>query len=174
MEFLRAAQPLEAPVLQHAEQFGLQWGAHLGDLIQQQRPAIGQLELAGLGGRRARECAAFVPEQFAFQERVGNRRATDFQQRFVVAVAEKVDRVGDDLLARAALTGDQHADIGRRDLADDLFDGRQGGAVTDQSDDPALPLELPSQTNVLGGQALFGSTRWRPFSTAPRYRAVSR
>ena len=67
-DFLRAAKPLKSSVLQHAQQLGLQLRAHFGYLIQQERPAIGQFELAGPGGVGAGERAAFVAEQFAFQQ----------------------------------------------------------------------------------------------------------
>jgi hypothetical protein len=42
----RAARP---PLLQHAQQLGLQAERHLGDLVEQQRATLRLLELAGVG-----------------------------------------------------------------------------------------------------------------------------
>ena len=48
LEIPRPAKPLELSVLQHAQQLRLQLRAHLGNLIQQQRSAVGQFKFAGL------------------------------------------------------------------------------------------------------------------------------
>ena len=44
LQLLEAADAAEAPLLQHAEQLHLHHGAHLADLIQEDRPALGDLE----------------------------------------------------------------------------------------------------------------------------------
>jgi len=46
--------------------------AHLSDLVQEQCPAVSQLEAAGLGLLRVGKGAFFVPEQFRFEEILGN------------------------------------------------------------------------------------------------------
>ena len=45
---LRAAEPLELLLLQHAEQLGLQLQRDVADLVEEQRPLVGQLEAADL------------------------------------------------------------------------------------------------------------------------------
>ena len=46
LDRLRAADPVDHPLLQGAQQLGLQPDVHLGDLVEQQRAAMGLLELA--------------------------------------------------------------------------------------------------------------------------------
>lgn len=50
-----APQPFHGAFLQHTQQFGLQGQGHLGELVQQDRAAIGPLELADAILHRARE-----------------------------------------------------------------------------------------------------------------------
>ncbi len=50
-----AAEPLDLALLQDAQQLGLQAERHFGDLIEQQRAALGLLELARMRGVRAGE-----------------------------------------------------------------------------------------------------------------------
>ncbi len=58
----RAADPLELALLQHAEEFGLERGGELANLVQKDGAALGHLELALLLRHRARERALLVPE----------------------------------------------------------------------------------------------------------------
>ena len=53
-DFLGAAQTSETAILQHAQQLGLQLRRHFRDFIQQQRPAIRQLESYRAGRSRRR------------------------------------------------------------------------------------------------------------------------
>ena len=61
-----------------------------------------------------------MPEQFAFQQGFGNRRATDFHQRPVAPVAQVMQRIGGDLFAGTTFTLNEHVDIGGRNLADEV------------------------------------------------------
>src|SRR5205823_5083760 len=45
---LRAAEALELLLLQHAQQLGLQFSRDVADLVEEQRPLVGQLEAADL------------------------------------------------------------------------------------------------------------------------------
>ena len=71
------AQAIEFPLLQHAQKFGLQHERHLADLVQQQGPPVGQLELAGIARQRPGEGAAHVAEQLGLQQVLGDRGAVD-------------------------------------------------------------------------------------------------
>ena len=68
-----AAERLDRPLLQHAQQLGLRRQRQLRDLVQEQRAAVRGLEaaLAAVGG--AGERAALVPEQLRLDQRVGER-----------------------------------------------------------------------------------------------------
>ena len=65
----------------------------------------------GRGG--AREGAAFVAEELALEQLAGIAAALIGDEGAVGAGARGMDRVGDELLARAALAGDQHGDVAR-------------------------------------------------------------
>ena len=77
-------------------------------------------EAAVAAGRRAGERAALVAEQLALEQRLGQRGAVQLHERALGARAALVDRGRDQLLAGAALAGDQHAGARRRDLRDGL------------------------------------------------------
>ncbi len=68
-----ASQPADLAVFQHAQEFRLRRRRHLADLIEQQRPAVGQLEAPDAAFRRAGKRATLVSENFAFHQRFGNR-----------------------------------------------------------------------------------------------------
>ena len=67
----RAPQALELPFLQHAQQLRLQLDWQVANLVEEQRPAVSELESPGLARMRPRERAALAPEQFALDERGG-------------------------------------------------------------------------------------------------------
>src|SRR5262249_6494345 len=119
-----------------------------GDLVQEERARVGQLEAAFAFGYRAGEGAALVAEEFRFHQRFGNGRAVDRHEGARDAGAELMNGVRDDLFARARFAGDQNGD--RR--AGDLLDGRVNlphrvrGA--DQPSEDAVFAELPAQAGV--------------------------
>ena len=78
---LVGAQRLDHPLLQHAQQLGLRGHRHLGDLVEQQRAAVRGAEAAVALLDRAREGAALVTEQLRLQQRLGERRAVDRDER---------------------------------------------------------------------------------------------
>ena len=89
---------------------------HLADLVEQKRPAIGELEAAHAPLHRAGERPFFVPEDFAFHERFRNGRAVDGHERSRFSRTQLVQRPGHQLFPRAALARDQHRGARRRDL----------------------------------------------------------
>ena len=52
VERSRAAQPLEFPLLEHAQQLGLHLQRDVAHLVEKQRTAVGELETSSLGSRR--------------------------------------------------------------------------------------------------------------------------
>src|SRR4029453_14448152 len=83
------------------------------DLREENRAAVGGHELAGLLAHRPGEAAFLVAEELGLDELLGDRRAIDLDQRPVLARAELVDRPRHQLLAGAALAGDQYGGGGR-------------------------------------------------------------
>src|SRR6266704_6278412 len=86
------------------------WAERLrpGKFVEEQRAAVGLLELPGAVRRRAGKAPLQVPEQLAFDQLGGNSRAVHFDEWAPPARAERVDRARHQLLARAVLAGDEH------------------------------------------------------------------
>ena len=82
---LVGAERLDRPLLQHAQQLGLRRQRHLGDLVEQQRAAVGRLEAAVAALDRAGERAALVAEQLRLEQRLRERRAVDGDERLARA-----------------------------------------------------------------------------------------
>ena len=86
------ADRLDDLLLQHAQHLGLRLQAHVADLVEEDRAAVGRLEHAAPLGHRAGERAALVAEQLALDQLLGNRRAVDLDERAVPPAAARVDR----------------------------------------------------------------------------------
>ena len=83
----------------------------LTDLIQQDRAAVGHLKKAHLSFYGAGKGAFFIAEKLGLQQVFRNCRAVHRNEGRILPLALVVDLLGDDLLADAAFTGDQHAGI---------------------------------------------------------------
>ena len=68
LNLLHAAQMHEAAVLQDAQDLGLGVHAHGGDLVHEERAAVGDFKEAFLGGDGRGECALDVAEERGFQQ----------------------------------------------------------------------------------------------------------
>ena len=77
----RCAEALELPLLQHPQQLGLGARRQLADLVEQQHAAGRALDEAGPRLRGARERAPLVAEQLRLDQRLGQGRAVDRQER---------------------------------------------------------------------------------------------
>ena len=132
MDRLRSADADHDFFFQHAQQLGLAAEAQVADLVQKQRAAGGQLELALAALVGVGEGPFFVAEQFAFEQRLGDRRAVDGDERLVAAAAEVVDRLADDFLAGAVFAQDQHGQLGVGHAADRRAQGLDRRAFADQ------------------------------------------
>ncbi len=108
---------------------------------------MGQLEAAELLRVRAREGALLVAEQLGLHQGFGDRRDVDGHEGLPAAFAARVDRSRDQLLAGAALAGDQHRGRRRRDLRDELIDARHLRVAADHS------LERPREAVRVGRPA---------------------
>ena len=123
-----ATDPGELAVLQHVEQLGLQGRVELADLVQEDGPAVGQLEAAGLALVGAGEGTALVSEQLALQQLARHRRAVHLDEGTPPAGRVGVDGPRHQLLADAGLAAHQHGDVGAGGLLDHLLDLTHLGA----------------------------------------------
>src|SRR5207253_9025093 len=101
---------------------------HLPHLVQQERPAVGVLDLALLLTLRAGKGAFFMAEKLALQEVLWDRAAIDRNERPCFTRAVAMNGPGHQFLAGAALPCDQHWDVGSRDASDHLEDAVHGRA----------------------------------------------
>ena len=99
-------------LLQHPQQPGLRLHRHVADFVEKQRSAFGLLEPAGGAGIGAGEGAAFMAEQFGFDQIARDGRHVDGNERPVAPLAVVVQRARHQLLAGAGLAGNHHGEIG--------------------------------------------------------------
>ena len=105
-----------------------------------------------------------VAEQFALGQRFGDGRAVDGDKRLVAAAAEVMDRLGDNLLARAVFAQDQHGQVGVGHAADDRPQGLDGRTLAHQphfvrrllGDLTIGRQQLPAVLGVLQGHGRMG------------------
>ncbi len=139
-----AAHAPHLAVLEDAKVLRLQVRAHLRDLVQEDRAAVGQLEIAGPAGHRSGERALLVTEQLALEQGLRNGRAVHRHERPLRPLRHLVDGAGHQLLAGAGLPHDQHgggAGCGHLDEAVNLL---HRGAHPEERPEPAALLELPA------------------------------
>src|SRR5262249_16685656 len=92
---------------------------------------VGLLELADAAAVGAGEGALLVAEQLALQQRLRDGRAVDGEKRRLGPGAVLVEGAGHQLLAGAALAGDEHGHVLVGHPADGLVDVAHGRAAAD-------------------------------------------
>ena len=141
-----AAEPPERPLLQHAQELHLRRRRHLGDLVEEQRAAMGELEAALPAIDRRPVNAPFSWPKISLSSSVSGiaaqLMATNWNRR---ARAELVDRLRDELLAGARLAPDEHRCRRRRRLLDGAVDAPDARAVADDATEAAVLAQLPPQ-----------------------------
>src|SRR5438067_4418404 len=73
LKFLFSPESPYFSVLEHSQKLRLQGHRHFPNLIEKQGSAIGKFEATRPRTNGSGECAFFVSEDFAFDERFGNR-----------------------------------------------------------------------------------------------------
>src|SRR5205085_10470053 len=86
--------------------------------IQEKRAAGGLLEKTAAVFVCAREGATLVTEEFCFDQRFGNRRTVDVDERAVSTRAQVVNRAGNEFFAGAGCARDQYGSVRRGDALD--------------------------------------------------------
>ena len=148
-EGLVAADLLELEVLEDAEQLDLHRGTGGADLVQENRAAVGLLELAHLLADRPGERPGHVPKQLALQQRLRQRPAGHLDKRLVPPGAAAMDRPGDERLAGAALAGNQHGGLGVGHALDHVVDPQHAVVVADDVLQAETHVELGLEVAVL-------------------------
>src|SRR5262245_36898018 len=151
---LRASDPPERLLLDHAQQLDLERERDVADLVEEQRALVGELEEALLVVERPGERAAHVAEELRLEQGLRDRRAVHDDERPLAALAHLVDRPGHDLLARPALPGHQDVRAAVGDLRHELEHALHRPA---RADDPAAAgagAQLAAQPPVLERERL--------------------
>src|SRR5262249_44094392 len=126
---LVAADAVDLPVFDDAQQFGLQRERHVADFVQEQGAAVGELKLAFAEPVAPSKGARFVTKQFILEQILVQRRAIQRNERLILARAVVVQRPGDKLFAGAGFTLNEYGGIGRRDVLQPVEDVVHGRAV---------------------------------------------
>lgn len=121
-ESLFATEALKAFLLDDAKEFGLEGGVEFADFVEEECAAAGAFEDAVAAGDGSGEGAAFVSEQFAFDQGRGEGGAVDGEEGLLRAAAVNVDAAGDDFLADAAFAEEEDVGGSWGDLAEQVED----------------------------------------------------
>src|SRR5690606_13766264 len=123
-------------------QLGLERERQLADLVEEERAALGELEAPGARAVRAGEGAALDAEELALEQVLRDRRAIDRDERPRPPRRELVERARRELLAGAALAGEQHRGVGRGELADPHVERLHRGRAADELDQAVALADL--------------------------------
>ncbi len=111
-DLLVRAQPHDRAFLQDAKQARLHIKRHALDFIEEQRTAVGKLELAQSRLDRSREGPDLMTKQFAFDDRFRQSPAIDGNELSWRARRQPVQAFGNQLLACPGLAKNEHIGVG--------------------------------------------------------------
>src|SRR6185369_5106881 len=135
------ADPIEALVLEHAQELALLLRPELADLVEEDRAPVRLLEHSLAVRHRAREAAANVAEHLALEELRRDCPHVDRDERALGARAQSMGRPREQLLARPRLAGDENRQPRARGLLEIAKEGEHRRIARD---DPE-PLGLAPQ-----------------------------
>ena len=139
--FLRgAAEAAHRLLLERGENLRLDIGRQQRDLVEEQHATRGRLEEPDLGAAGVRERPALVTEQLPFEQRLGDRRAVEVDERAAGPRAEAVQEPRDQPLTGSRLALDE--------------DGRQPGAVPGKPEKPTKVASNRCDRRALSDQLL--------------------
>ena len=129
LDGLRAAQPLELALLEHAQELHLGGQGHLAHLVEEEGAAVGALEAALAAGHRAGEGAPLDAEELRLEDALGEGAAVDGDEGALGALGLLVEGAGGELLAGAGLAQQEHGGGGGGGLAQGVHHGAEGGGL---------------------------------------------
>src|SRR4029453_8978923 len=103
-----AADTLETFFFERAQDLRLQAERQVADLVEEQRPAVRQLEASGLPCHGPGERSLLVAEELGLEQRLGNCGTVDRDKGGFSTRAERMERAGEQLLAGPAPPPHQH------------------------------------------------------------------
>ena len=122
-----AADALEFVVLQYLQQLGLKLDIHVADFVQQDGPAVGHFEHAGLLLECAGEGPPLVPKEFALYQFRRKSGAIELEKRLVCSGRESVEFARNYFLPAAGFALYQNRRLGPADLPHGRLDFLHSG-----------------------------------------------
>ncbi len=113
-------QGLEGSLLQDPQELCLSWQRDFGNLVEEQRAAMGSSEPPVTTLDRSGERTAFVTEELGFEQSIGKRGAVHGYEGPRDTRALFVQGPGNELLSGAALADNQHVGVALRDRGNQL------------------------------------------------------
>ena len=147
-------EALEDAVLQDAQELRLEVERQLADLVEEERRAVRELEPPHLPAEGAGVRALLAPEQLGFDQRGRQRRAVHLHQGPVGPGAPRVNLLGDELLANAGLSHEQHRRVGRCNPLDERQQPLQRRPLSHEPVRPGRAPRLLPEIRVLPLKAL--------------------
>ena len=133
VERLASAETPYLAGLERAEEVALHAWRHVGDLVEEQRAPMGDLEQPGARAIRPGERPALVAEQLALEQGFGEAGAVDGDELAVAPGAAGVDQPGGQLLAGPRLAVDDHRLARGHDLVEPRVHLLHGGGGADDA-----------------------------------------
>ena len=93
--FFGPAKPAKFPVFDHPQELRLELERQLGHLVEKNSSVVGYFQQPALEGARVGERAGLMTEKLALEERLGDCRAIDRDERIRRARAGRVDSAGE-------------------------------------------------------------------------------
>ncbi len=128
-------------LLEDPQELDLEAQGQVGDLVEEKRPSLGEVEAALPVAGRAAERAADVPEKLALQELAGQSTAVDRHEGPLPARRMTVQRLRHELLAGAALAGHEHRGI----AFGEVFDQPSGAPRSSSSPSACMTFKSRSR-----------------------------
>ena len=137
-----ASHPAEASFVEHPQKLGLKLKRHLRDLVEEERPAIRELETTDPLLDRPRERASLMSEDLTLHQLPRNCSRVDRDEGTLASGAKLVNRPRHELLAGAALAMDQHRSLAFREPLDELVDLPHLRTLAGEHTEPRVRLEV--------------------------------
>src|SRR5262249_49197586 len=150
-----ATDTLEFALLQDPQEHDLGFGGQLTNLVEENRPAVRQLQAALSSREGPGKRALLVPEELRGDERRWNRRAVHADEGARRSLRSLVDRAGDELLPRTGFASDQYGGVHRSHLQDMRQHRAQGWGGADDLLEHRGIIDLLTEDDVLPLQPIF-------------------
>ena len=151
------ADPLEAPLLEDAEELDLEVERHVAHLVEEDRPPLRHVEAPDPVADGAGEGAAHVAEELALEELARERPAVHRDEGAGAAGGVRVEGAGDELLAGAALARHEDRRLAPVERLDEVDDPEHDGGAGDEAvrgehrlDEAVVGLGGPDDDDVAG------------------------